>query len=238
MDSETPGGDLGAVVARASGLLLSDEISEAVLRLLTSTAMRFFPTAYGAGITTTAPDGARMTAAATDAVVQRLDDLQYELDEGPCLTAWRNRQIIRVDDVATDPRWPHWGPPAAELGVGSTLSAPLAVGETAVGALKVYTRPPGAFDEQDETTLALFAAQSAILVANAQTFRRAGELSGDVQALLGRRDLIKLATGVVMGRDGVSEQAAFAHLVSLAQRERGGVHDVAARIVASTRASW
>ncbi|WP_159794807.1 GAF and ANTAR domain-containing protein [Puerhibacterium puerhi] len=238
MDSELPGGDLGAVVARASGLLLSDEVAEAVLSLLTSTAVRIFPASYGAGISTTAPDGARITAAATDAVVQRVDDLQYELDEGPCLTAWRTRQIIRVDDVATDTRWPVWGPAAAELGVGSTLSAPAAVGETAVGALKLYAPAPGTFGERHETTLAMFAAQVAILVSNAQHFRRAGDLSADVQALLAQRDLVTLATGVVMGRDNVSQQAAFAHLVSLAQHDGGGVHQVAARIVAANRSRW
>ncbi|MFP3713476.1 GAF and ANTAR domain-containing protein [Puerhibacterium sp. TATVAM-FAB25] len=236
MDSESSGGDLGAVVARASGLMLSDEVSEAVLRLLTAAAVHLFPTSYGAGVTTTSPDGTPTTTAATDPGVQRLDELQYELDEGPCLTAWRTRRTIRIDDVATDPRWPRWTAAAAEVGVGSTLSAPLLAGEQAVGAMKVYARPSGAFGEQEEITLALFAAQCAILLSNAQRFRRAEGLGADVKALLEQRDLVTLATGVVMGRDGVSRPDAFAHLVGLAQHEGGGVHQVAARVVAGAGA--
>lgn len=236
MNTEPSGGDLGAVVARASGLMLSDEVSDSVLRMLTSTAVHIFPASYGAGITTTSPDGARISTAGTDPVVQQLDELQYELDEGPCLTAWSTRRTIRIDDVATDHRWPRWGAAAAEVGVGSTLSAPLLAGESAMGAMKVYARSTEAFGEQEETTLALFAAQCAVLLSNAQTFRQAGGLSADVQALLGQRDLVTLATGVVMGRDGVSRQAAFAHLVGLAQQEGGGVHRVAGRIVASAGA--
>ncbi len=228
--------ELGPVFARASGLLLADQTAEAVLALLTSTAAHTVAAACGAGITLNGPDGTRMTAAGTDPLVEAADAAQYSLDEGPCLTAWQSRSVVLVRDVATDPRWPTWGQTVAPKGIASALSAPLVAGDTAVGAIKVYAFETGAFDEHDSSILALFAAQCAILVISMQNFRRAGELGEDVRAMLARRDVLYRATGLVMGRDGLSEQAAFARLMALAERDRVNVHEVASRLLASHHA--
>lgn len=83
MDASDSRDALGYTMARTSGLLLGQGTVEAALRLLTATALHTVPTAVGAGITTTAPDGARTTTAGTDRTVLAADALQYELDEGP-----------------------------------------------------------------------------------------------------------------------------------------------------------
>jgi putative methionine-R-sulfoxide reductase with GAF domain len=74
--------------------------------------------------------------------------LQYELDEGPCLTAWRQREVVRVDDVTKETRWPAWTAAVTAFGIGlqSTLSVPLVVQDESLGAMKVYARDPYAFD--------------------------------------------------------------------------------------------
>jgi len=223
-------------VARASGLLLSDQTAGAVLQLLTSTAAQAVTASCGAGLTLTGPDGQPLTAAGTDPLVEAADALQYELAEGPCLTAWQTRRAVVVNDVAADRRWPAWGAAVAAVGIGSTLSSPLVAGDAVVGAMKLYGRKPGAFTEHDVATLALFAAQCAILVTSTQSFRRAGELTAEVQVILAQRDVIARATGLIMGRDVVPERAAFDHLMSLAQRDGMRVHDVAAQVLASYQA--
>ena len=223
-------------VARASGLLLSDQAVAAVLQLLTSTAAQTVTASCGAGVTLTGPDGEPLTAAGTDPLVEAADALQYELAEGPCLTAWQTRRAIVVHDVAADRRWPAWGAAVAAVGIGSALSSPLVAGDVVVGAMKLYGRQPGAFTEHDVATLAMFAAQCAVLVTSAQTFRRAGELTAEVQALLAQRDVLARATGLIMGRDGLPERTAFAHLTSRAQRDAMSVHDVAAQVLASHQA--
>lgn len=229
------GEDLGHVVARASGLLLSGHAVEAVLRLLTATAVHTVPAASGAGLTVTAPDGSRRTAAGTSAEVETADAVQYALGEGPCLTAWAERRTVRVDDVARDGRWPRWAAAVTPLGVASTLSAPLVVGDEAVGAIKLYAGTPRAFGAGDEAALVLFAAQAAVLVAEARTFDRAGDLGDDVLTMLRRRDDVAMATGLLMGRDGTTQEAAFARLVALARRSRRDVHEAAAALLAQHR---
>lgn len=221
------------VVARASGLLLSDRTVDAVLGLLTSTALQAVPAACGVGITVVDGDGRHATTAATDPLVEAADAVEYRLAEGPCLTAWLTRRTVRVDDAPTEGRWPRWAPLVAALGLRAVVSAPMVAGDVPVGALKLYARDPGAFSEHDATTVNLFAAQSALLVASGRVFRDAGRLAGDVRDLLVQRDTLQRATGLVMGRDGVDEAAALAQLAALAERERTSVHRVATRLLAT-----
>jgi GAF domain-containing protein len=230
-DAATP--YLSDVLARASGRMLPERTVDSVLELITSTAVQVVPAASGAGATV-ATGTAPASTASTDRLVEEADARQYQLDEGPCLTAWRERVVVRVDDLATDARWPRWAAEARGLGLRSTLSAPLVAGDRALGAMKLYSDRPYAFGADDERTLALFAAQAAVLVDAAAVFRRAGQLSPDLQESLRRREVLSQATGIVMGRDRVPAATAFAHLVALGHRDGRSVHEVAQRLVATT----
>ncbi|MBD8062863.1 GAF and ANTAR domain-containing protein [Oceanitalea stevensii] len=225
--------ELGPVMARASGLLLSGRVVDAVLPLLTATALHVVPAAVGSGITLLGADGSVTTTAGTDPLVERADALQYELDEGPCLDAWHQRRYIVADDLTAEERWPRWAPLAAELGLRSVASAGLVAGEASVGAIKLYSTEPAAFDEADRSALVLFAAQAALLVNGARTSERAGHLREDVQAALRERDTVTRATGLIMGREKVPEDRAFSYLMSRAQSEGTPLHEAAARLLRS-----
>jgi len=222
---------LHEVVARSSGLMMSDSTVDTLLGLLTSAAQRVIPAAAGAGITVRDPSSQVVTIASTDVEVELLDSLQYDLDEGPCLTAWRDRDVVRVDDIAAEDRWPRWCAAAAGTPVSSSLSAPLVVGDSALGAVKVYAHAPGSFSGDDEATLRVFAAQAAILVLHAQSYRRAGDLSEHLRGVLLQRDAVNRACGVIMQQEGVSAESALTYLMSMADRDRRTVHETAARVV-------
>jgi len=66
------------------------------------------------------------TVGATQPLVVQTDQLQMSLDEGPCMSAIRVERNSSIDDTRTDPRWPTWGPAAADLGIRSVLSIHLA----------------------------------------------------------------------------------------------------------------
>ena len=167
-----PAQELGAVFARVSGSLLSRETVDTALRLITAVAKEAFPGSSGAGITLLDEHGRRVTSAATDALVEEVDILQYQLEEGPCLAAWHLRTVVRIDDVRTDPRWPSWAQAAADTGMRASLSAPMVAGDEALGALKVYAARPAAYGEREERLLPMFATQAAIWLANARAPRR------------------------------------------------------------------
>lgn len=232
MSTELPlAQELAAIPARMAGLLLSEHTVDAALNLLTSLAKETVPGTVGAGITLLDPQGRRTTAAATDERVRAADDLQYELGHGPCLTAWELRTSVRIDDVSHDDRWPQWSSAAVSVGVRSMLSAPMVAGEEALGALKVYADRANAYGDRAESVLSMFAAQAGILLANVRARHVAEQLSERLKDALRARDVIGMAKGVVMQRDGVDEQTAFTLLADTAQREHKPLREVAATLI-------
>ncbi|ANZ41661.1 hypothetical protein BBK82_42650 [Lentzea guizhouensis] len=235
MDHELPLADeLAAVSARLAGLLLSRETVHTALTLVTSLAVEALPGTAGAGVTLLDEDGRRTTAAATDAVVEHRDPLQYEWGEGPCLSAWERRCAIRVDDVAGERRWRRWTSAARWSAMRAVVSVPLVAGDTAIGAIKVYGREPRAFGERDEYLLTMFAAQAAVLVANIRSFDNARRLSDALVEQLRGRDVINMAKGVVMAREHVDEGTAFAMLARDSHEGSRKLRDLAGSLLRST----
>ena len=230
MTQESGTDELFTVFARMSGFLLSEETVHSALELVTSLATETIPGTVGAGVSLLR-DGARATAAASDNVVERADALQYSLDEGPCLTAWRQQETVRVDDVHTETRWPRWTEAVAALGMRAALSTPMLAREQSIGAIKVYSREPGAFVERDGHILGLFAAQAAILLANMQSHENATRLSDQLKSTVRGRDVIGMAKGVLMATRGVDETGAFAILAQTAQLSNDKLVDVAQRLI-------
>ncbi|MCW2700651.1 MAG: hypothetical protein JWQ45_2186 [Blastococcus sp.] len=224
--------ELSGVFARMSGLLLSEETVETSLGLLSTLAQETVPGSTGAGVSIVDESGRRSSGSTNDRVRQA-DRLQYELDEGPCLTAAETRELVRMDDLETDSRWPRWSAAATRLGLRAAMSAPMVAGDISVGALKVYADEPGTFDAAGEERLRLFAAQSAIFVANLQTRERAERLSDGMRKAIRGRDLISMAKGLLMGRNAVDEDTAFRALLARAQQEGTSVTQTAQAVVES-----
>jgi GAF domain-containing protein len=226
--------ELSAVFARMSGLLLSQETVDTAIGLITSLASDAVPHTTGSGITLFDADGVPTTRGGSDPIVGRADGMQYELDEGPCLMAWNERILVRVDDLAAEERWPRWAKAVEPLGLRSSLSAPLVAGDVGLGALKVYSVRPGAYDAHAEHLLTLFAAQAAILLANVRSVDAARRLSDGLREALRRRDEISMAKGIVMARDGVDNDTALAVLLAASRRENRPLREVAHNLVRST----
>jgi GAF domain-containing protein len=224
--------ELAAVLRELGGVVLATETIETIVELVIRSAVATIPETTGAGVTLVDARGAR-SVAASDALVEQTDAAQYELGAGPCLTAWRDRVNVRIDDIAIETRWPQWCASAAELGVRSMVSVPLVTEGVSTGAIKVYSTVPGAYDERDEQLLSLFAQQAAILLVNTQTLADARKLSADLSHALGNRDVIGQAKGALIAQGAANDEAAFAMLVTASQRSQTKLHDVARQLMAS-----
>lgn len=225
--------ELAAVFARASNLLLTTETATRALGLITTAAREAVPGSYGAGVTLIDALGHRRTTAATADEVERADALQYEFGEGPCLSAWATRKLVRVDDVRSDPRWPQWSAAMASSGLRSSLSTPLLAGDVALGAVKIYSDRTAAFDGHSEEMLVLFAAQATIFLVNVQARESASRLSDELQETMARRDLIGPAKGIMMARKGLGEEEALGVLLATARHSGKPLDEVASEIVTS-----
>lgn len=236
----SPTGDLAtpdqiaAVFARMTGLLLMAETVHTALELVTSLATETISPTAAAGITLTDSDGGRVTVAATDPVVVRADALQYQLGSGPCLSSWADHVIVRIDDLAVDERWPSWSHQVSELGLRSSLSAPLVAGPRSLGALKVYAAHPDAFGGREEHLASMFASQAAMLLANMRAGEDAERATARFTDSLRSRDVITLAKGIIMGREGVDERVAFHTLIHAAGRQAITLRQAAEQLARST----
>jgi len=226
--------DLTEAMTRLAGLLFSEETLQSALDLTSHLSRETLPRTVGAGVTLIR-DGRKYTAAYTDDVVERADALQYELDEGPCISAWRENAIVRVDDVGVEERWPRWAPAAGTMGLRSVLSAPLRVRNEALGAIKVYSSEAAAYDAADEPILQLLSDQAAIVLANVQGYLEAQQLTEQLKEALTSRDTIGQAKGILMEREKIDDEAAFAMLRQASQTKNIKLRDIAQAIVETTR---
>ncbi|UYP20922.1 GAF and ANTAR domain-containing protein [Rhodococcus sp. Z13] len=213
--------------------MLSEQTVSTVLELITSLAKDTLPGSVGAGVTLVDEDGSHRTAAATDPIVERLDALQYELGEGPCLTATHEAVPVRVDDLSGERRWPRWSAAAAQDGTSSVLSVPIVHAGRSFGAVKVYSPRTHGYTDQSEEILERFAAQASILLANMHTLAAAEELNEKLLQALRDRDLIATGKGIVMLRENLDADAAMRRLLEMSAQRRITVREVAAEVVAS-----
>ena len=176
-------------------------------------------------------EGRARTAVFTDETAPEIDQAQYETGIGPCLDAFRYREVFRLDDTTKDDRWGPFSEAAAANGVRSTLSLPLVANHEGVGAMNFYARSPNAFSDDDTEVGSQFATQAAIVLANAQAYWDAHQLSQDLATAMKSRATIEQAKGVLMGAQRCSADEAFQILVRASQRENRKLREVAEDLV-------
>jgi transcriptional regulator with GAF, ATPase, and Fis domain len=205
--------------------LQADFTYEVLLKHIVVAATTEVPGAQYAGITLVT--GRKIsTPAASDDLVVRIDQLQYEAGEGPCLDSARHHETVRSDDMREEPRWPRFARKAADLGILSMLSFQLFVQDDNFGALNLYSEDAGAFGPQSENDGILLASHAALAMTAART--HAGLLTA-----LDNRDLVGQAKGILMERYKITGVEAFGLLVASSQAVNRKLRDVADHLVAT-----
>jgi hypothetical protein len=166
------------------------------------------------------------TPVCSDGLVRRIDEIQYETAQGPCLQAYFERQTVRSDDLATDPRWPEFSRQAVNAGVASMLAFELFTDHKELGALNLYARRPNAFDEHDEETGLLLASHASIALSTVRS-------EAGLRQAIDSRDLIGQAKGILMERYKIGSQQAFEMLVVASQRGHRKLREVADHLAAT-----
>ncbi len=106
--------------------------------------------------------------AASNEVVQRIEALQAELQEGPCLQAYRTGESVQIPDLAQDQRFPHFSPRALERGLAAVFTFPIGLAEHRLGALDLYRDTAGSLNEGDMKAAQVLADVTAAYLFNAQ----------------------------------------------------------------------
>ena len=193
-------------------------------------AVRAIPGAQGAGLTLL-EENRSDTIVSTADFVARIDDIQYSLGQGPCISAARDRQTVMSGSLGGDQRWPQFGSRVARLGVHSVVSLPLVTDEAVLGAMNVYAHDKNAFTADAGRLGQLFTVPAAIAVQNAQVLAQTKRLASQLQVALSSRGVIERAIGIMMSRSGGTEAEALDRLRTLSQHQHEKLPVVAQSIV-------
>lgn len=163
-----------------------------------------------------------------------VDALQIDTKQGPCLTAATAEGIVCTTDLATETRWPRFGPAAVKAGVHAMMSFKLYRDPPGTnrhrnrGALNMFSTRPHDFTTEERTIGALLAthATSALITADRQT---------QLQAAIQSRDVIGQAKGVLMERFSINAAGAFTLLKQLSQQMNTPVRDLAYSVINTRR---
>ena len=212
--------------------LLGTESVEQFLQELALLAARLVANGLSCGMTIR-PNGRPVTAACSDPLAAQVDEVQYRLDDGPCLHAMREGILVRIDDTAGRARWPRFESKAASHGIGSCLALPLIADGKPVGALNLYARAAGAFGAQETQRAERFAENASGALALALRLSSYAALTDQLRSSLASRTVIDQAIGVIMAQERCTQTRAFDLLRCASQNRNVKLRDLAAAIVTS-----
>jgi len=169
------------------------------------------------------------TISATDARAERVDELQFDLGEGPCWDALSARQPVLEPDFGnrTDSSWPAFTDAVRSEGIGALFAFPLVFGPLDIGAIDLYSVDPLSLStQQQQQTVALAAIVSRILLRNA-----IGHSETASESTVFSRRIIHQATGMVLAQLNTSAEDAYLIIQARAFADGRPMHAVAEDVV-------
>lgn len=189
------------------------------LHAQTDRVQEVVPDCVGVSVTSVA-DGVTFTLVATHLEAGLLDALQYVEENGPCIDAVREADVLECDSeqILDEEEWRLFASGTAALGVASSLSLPILEDGAVVGSVNLYAASPRAFTGLHEEVAAIFDAWAPGAVTNADltfsTRRRAEQAPEALRAGL----RIEIAAAIIAARRGVDLDAGNRLLNEAAQR--------------------
>jgi GAF domain-containing protein len=197
---------------------------------LTLPVLRAVPVS-GASVSTLGGVLAQETVAFSDAQAARVDELQFDLGEGPCWDVVATGKPVLEPDVQRHPRsvWPAFSEGLRDEQVGALFAFPLTVGTLRLGALDLYHARPSSLSAQHALQAGALAEALGRYV-----LRRAMRTSGDADlgtASPHSRRIVHQATGFVIAQLGLSAEDAQLLIQGQALAQSRPVADIAEDIV-------
>ncbi|WP_084741246.1 MULTISPECIES: GAF and ANTAR domain-containing protein [unclassified Curtobacterium] len=176
------------------------------------------------------------TVSATDEVATRVDEIQFDLSEGPCWAALATDAPVLETDLVQRPNaaWPAFNDAVRSEPVGAVFAFPVAFGPFPLGAVDVYVPEPATIE--DDTVRQAMTLASAV---SRRVLRRAlRSIADEDDALLDRspssRRVVHQATGVVLAQLDISPEDAYLLLQGHAFARRTTMRRVAEEILDGT----
>ncbi|MET1089162.1 MAG: GAF and ANTAR domain-containing protein [Arthrobacter sp.] len=171
------------------------------------------------------------TVASSNDQGRRLDEKQYALNDGPCLTAARGQRLVRVPDLHGDRRWGTYLDVALKEGVRSILAVPIRTEGSSRGCLNCYSGTPNAFNDATVELMQQHAVSMSRVLRLALRLHVTDVHPEHLRSALKSRAVVDAALSLIMlqhrsGRDGALE------VLQLAARSNDRrIHEIANEII-------
>ncbi|MFE4226535.1 GAF and ANTAR domain-containing protein [Arthrobacter sp. NPDC056886] len=171
---------------------------------------------------------------ASDAVAARIDELQFDLGEGPRWEALQTRRPVLLPDVRRGPHaaWPVFAESLLELDVSALFVFPLVLGALDIGVAELYRSESGPLSQTEQSTAVQLADEATWLLLRQLLTLAPGD-GTDAPAddsPLSRRE-IHQATGMVLAQAGTSARDALLLMRAYAFAQGRTVREVARDVV-------
>lgn len=178
------------------------------LSTLSSAFLAFFPI-DGASVATVGGVIGTETLSATTELARRMDEIQFDLREGPCWDAVSLRTSIFESDVRRHgpERWPSLASALVRHEIGSLFAFPMTIGALSLGTVNMYAHAAVSLSAEQQHRAAMMAE-----VIGRRILRGALVADPDQNAPATTpfsRRLIHQATGFVLAQIGVSAEDAM-----------------------------
>ena len=203
---------------------------EDAIRVIVHTTHTMFDV-DGAGLMLTDDEQHLRSVAASDERFAHLEELQIRHQEGPCIDAFESKELVGVEDLAQDRRWPDFSQAAVARKVRAVLASPLPYNRDAVGVVAVLSEDSHPWSAEGELALLAFTDLAALLIASMMQSEQHSELASQLQGALESRQVIEQAKGILMGRQGITARAAYEQLRAQARAERRKLSAVCSDVV-------
>lgn len=213
--------------SRFSEAVAGESAAELTPTHLVDVAAKVVPNAIGCALTIVGARSRPRTLAASNGLPITVDKIQYDTGQGPCLDALDADELIFVQNLATDERWPDFSRRCvAETSVRSMIAVRLRLGNDDRAAMNLYSDRIFGFDDIDLGVASMFAPFVSMSVQSQLEHRRAVNLE---TALASSRQ-IGTAMGILMARNLVTSDQAFELLSRASQHLNRKLRDVAAEV--------
>jgi len=219
---------------RVTAIPADPDVVDGALRLIVALALARVEGADGVSVSLIR-HGVLATVAASDQTIMAMDTDQYATGEGPCVDASIKGHWFHAESLDTETRWPAFTPRARGLGIKAILSSPLRAFDEPVGALNIYSRTAETFGIEDQEMAEVFARQASVILSDAHAGVGDTQMALRFQESLRSREVISLARGILMEREGIDEDASFTTLLRTSLAEGLTLRMRAAAIVRSAR---
>ncbi|WP_307849629.1 GAF domain-containing protein [Qaidamihabitans albus] len=196
----------GEVLSDITGGLVAGRDSSTLLRLVTDGCAELLGVA-ATGVMLVDPRGGVEVVSASDERARFVEVLQSQVEQGPCLDCIREADVVSVEDLEREQRWPEFVSAALEVGYRAVHALPLRLGGRAVGGLNLLHTAAVPFPaEQRRWAQALADLAVLGLSQEPDVNRRAERLAEQTMTALNDRVALGQVVGLVAGSLDISPE--------------------------------